>query len=69
MLFPCLLLQALREELSARLDSNNFLLQQQRQHEEKCSEVLHRLEQLEEKCKKSSTDQQQLQSLLETLRR
>ncbi|XP_038015131.1 centrosome-associated protein CEP250 isoform X2 [Motacilla alba alba] len=60
--------QALREELSARQDSNKFLLQQQRHQEEKCREVLQRLEQLEEKCKKSSSHQQHLQSLVETLR-
>ncbi|XP_014741683.1 PREDICTED: centrosome-associated protein CEP250 [Sturnus vulgaris] len=59
---------ALREELSARQDSNNFLLQQQRHQEEKCREVQQRLEQLEEKCKKSSSHQQHLQSLVETLR-
>ncbi|XP_023795758.1 LOW QUALITY PROTEIN: centrosome-associated protein CEP250 [Cyanistes caeruleus] len=60
--------QALREELSARQDSNNILLQQQRHQEEKCREVQQRLEQLEEKCKKSSSHQQHLQSLVETLR-
>ncbi|KAI1233264.1 hypothetical protein IHE44_0004431, partial [Lamprotornis superbus] len=60
--------RALREELSARQDSNNFLLQQQRHQEEKCREVQQRLEQLEEKCKKSSSHQQHLQSLVETLR-
>ncbi|RMB95561.1 hypothetical protein DUI87_27671 [Hirundo rustica rustica] len=60
--------EALREELSARQDSNNFLLQQQRHQEEKCREVQQRLEQLEETCKKSSSHQQHLQSLVETLR-
>ncbi|XP_033375068.1 centrosome-associated protein CEP250 [Parus major] len=60
--------QALREELSARQDSNNILLQQQRHQEDKCREVQQRLEQLEEKCKKSSSHQQHLQSLVETLR-
>ncbi|XP_039567222.1 centrosome-associated protein CEP250 [Passer montanus] len=60
--------RALREELSARQDSNKFLLQQQRHQEEKCREVQQRLEQLEEKCKKSSSHQQHLQSLVETLR-
>ncbi|XP_053814669.1 centrosome-associated protein CEP250 [Vidua chalybeata] len=60
--------RALREELSARQDSNKFLLQQQRYQEEKCREVQQRLEQLEEKCKKSSSHQQHLQSLVETLR-
>ncbi|XP_048177963.1 centrosome-associated protein CEP250 isoform X2 [Corvus hawaiiensis] len=60
--------RALREELSARQDSNNFLLQQQRHQEEKCREVQQRLEQLEENCKKSSSHQQHLQSLVETLR-
>lgn len=69
MLFPCPFLQVLREELYARKDSNNFLLQQQRQHEEKCSKVQHSLEQVEEMCKKSSSDQQPLKSLVETLRR
>ncbi|XP_066186562.1 centrosome-associated protein CEP250 isoform X2 [Sylvia atricapilla] len=59
---------ALREELSARQDSNNFLLQQQRHQEEKCREVQQRLEQLEEACKKSSSHQRHLQSLVETLR-
>uniref|UniRef100_A0A803VI00 Centrosomal protein 250 n=1 Tax=Ficedula albicollis TaxID=59894 RepID=A0A803VI00_FICAL len=49
-LLPCLFLQALREELSAVQDSNNFLLQQQRHQEETCREVQQRLEQLEEKC-------------------
>uniref|UniRef100_A0A8C9UEH3 Rootletin-like coiled-coil domain-containing protein n=1 Tax=Serinus canaria TaxID=9135 RepID=A0A8C9UEH3_SERCA len=48
-LLPCLFLQALREELSARQDSNKLLLQQQRHQEEKCREVQQRLEQLEEK--------------------
>ncbi|XP_016158603.1 PREDICTED: centrosome-associated protein CEP250 [Ficedula albicollis] len=60
--------RALREELSAVQDSNNFLLQQQRHQEETCREVQQRLEQLEEKCKKSSSHQQHLQSLVETLR-
>ncbi|XP_059336545.1 centrosome-associated protein CEP250 [Ammospiza nelsoni] len=60
--------RALREELSARQDSNKFLLQQQRHQEEKCREVQQRLEQLEEKCRKSSSHQQHLQSLVETLR-
>ncbi|XP_062361087.1 centrosome-associated protein CEP250 [Cinclus cinclus] len=60
--------RALREELSAKQDSNNLLLQQQRHQEEKCREVQQRLEQLEEKCKKSSSHQQHLQSLVETLR-
>ncbi|XP_056363140.1 centrosome-associated protein CEP250-like [Oenanthe melanoleuca] len=60
--------RALREELSAVQNSNNFLLQQQRHQEEKCREVQQRLEQLEEKCKKSSSHQQHLQSLAETLR-
>ncbi|XP_077643164.1 centrosome-associated protein CEP250 isoform X4 [Lonchura striata] len=60
--------EALREELSARQDSNKFLLQQQRHQEEKCREVQQRLEQLEDKCKKSSSHQQHLQSLVETLR-
>ncbi|XP_057241305.1 centrosome-associated protein CEP250 [Malurus melanocephalus] len=60
--------RALREELSARQDSNNFLLQHQRHQEEKCREVQQRLEQLEEKCKKSSSHQQHLQSLVKTLR-
>nr|XP_030144810.3 centrosome-associated protein CEP250 isoform X2 [Taeniopygia guttata] len=60
--------RALREELSARQDSNKFLLQQQRHQEEKCREVQQRLEQLEDKCKKSSSHQQHLQSLVETLR-
>uniref|UniRef100_A0A8D2P4M1 Centrosomal protein 250 n=1 Tax=Zosterops lateralis melanops TaxID=1220523 RepID=A0A8D2P4M1_ZOSLA len=65
---PCPFLQALREELSARQESNNFLLQQQRHQEEKCREVQQRLEELEETCKKSSSHQQHLQSLVETLR-
>ncbi|XP_041346436.1 LOW QUALITY PROTEIN: centrosome-associated protein CEP250 [Pyrgilauda ruficollis] len=60
--------RALREELSARQDSNKFLLQQQRHQEEKCREVQQRLEQLEEKCKESSSHQQHLQSLVEILR-
>ncbi|OWK50835.1 Centrosome-associated protein CEP250 [Lonchura striata] len=60
--------RALREELSARQDSNKFLLQQQRHQEEKCREVQQRLEQLEDKCKKSSSHQQHLQSLVEMLR-
>ncbi|NXR02763.1 CP250 protein, partial [Sagittarius serpentarius] len=60
--------QALKEELSARQDSINFLLHQHRDEEEKCRKLQQRLEQLEEECKTSSSHRQHLQSLVEALR-
>ncbi|KAM6054218.1 LOW QUALITY PROTEIN: uncharacterized protein VSU04_011452 [Chlamydotis macqueenii] len=58
---------ALKEELSARQDSINFLQQQRREEEEKCRKLQQRLEQLEEECKMASSHQQHLQSLVEAL--
>ncbi|XP_075022355.1 centrosome-associated protein CEP250-like isoform X3 [Calonectris borealis] len=60
--------QALKEELSARQDSINFLQHQHRQQEEKCRKLQQRLEHLEEECKTSSSQRQHLQSLAEALR-
>ncbi|KAM6113112.1 LOW QUALITY PROTEIN: centrosome-associated protein CEP250-like, partial [Pterocles gutturalis] len=61
-------LLALKEELSARQDSIDFLQQQHREQEEKCRKLQQRLEQLEEECKTSSSHRQHLQSLVEALR-
>ncbi|XP_071438018.1 centrosome-associated protein CEP250-like [Pithys albifrons albifrons] len=57
--------QAPTQELSARQDSNNFLLQQ----EEQCQEGQQNLEKLEEKDKTSSSPPKYLQSLEEEIRR
>ncbi|XP_071671859.1 centrosome-associated protein CEP250-like isoform X2 [Patagioenas fasciata] len=59
---------ALQEELSARQDSIDSLLQQHRQQEEKCRTLQQRLEQLQEECATSSSQRQHLQSLVEALR-
>lgn len=67
--FPPYSLQALKEELSARQDSINSLQHQHRQQEEKCKKLQQRLEQLEEESKMSSSQQQHLQSLVESLKR
>ncbi|KAK2520580.1 hypothetical protein Q9233_011216, partial [Columba guinea] len=61
--------RALHEELSARQDSIDSLLQQHRQQEEKCRKLQQRLEQLQEECATSSSQRQHLQSLVEALRR
>uniref|UniRef100_A0A8B9CSA4 Centrosomal protein 250 n=1 Tax=Anser brachyrhynchus TaxID=132585 RepID=A0A8B9CSA4_9AVES len=66
--FPPYSLQALKEELSARQDSINSLQHQHRQQEEKCKKLQQRLEQLEEESKMSSSQQQHLQSLVESLK-
>ncbi|XP_065706018.2 centrosome-associated protein CEP250-like isoform X2 [Patagioenas fasciata] len=60
--------EALQEELSARQDSIDSLLQQHRQQEEKCRTLQQRLEQLQEECATSSSQRQHLQSLVEALR-
>ncbi|XP_071671638.1 uncharacterized protein [Patagioenas fasciata] len=60
--------EALQEELSARQDSIDSLLQQHRQQEEKCRTLQQRLEQLQEECATSSRQRQHLQSLVEALR-
>ncbi|POI34336.1 hypothetical protein CIB84_001913 [Bambusicola thoracicus] len=60
--------QALKEELSTRQDSINFLQHQHRQQEEKCKKLQQRLEQLEEENKMSSSHQQHLQSLVLALK-
>ncbi|XP_076208528.1 centrosome-associated protein CEP250-like [Aptenodytes patagonicus] len=66
--FPAHSLRALKEELSARQDSINFLQHQHRQQEEQCRKLQQRLEQLEEECKTSSSHRQHLHSLVEALR-
>ncbi|XP_071671637.1 centrosome-associated protein CEP250-like [Patagioenas fasciata] len=60
--------EALQEELSARQDSIDSLLQQHRQQEEKCRTLQQRLEQLQEECATSSSQRQHLQSLVQALR-
>ncbi|KFV71282.1 Centrosome-associated protein CEP250, partial [Dryobates pubescens] len=60
--------QALKEELFATKDSVSCLMQQHRQQEEKCRKLQQSLEQLEEECRRSSSHQQHLQALVETLR-
>ncbi|XP_053921384.1 centrosome-associated protein CEP250-like isoform X2 [Cuculus canorus] len=60
--------EVLKEELSAKQDSMNFLQQQHRQQEEKCRKLQRRVEELEVERKTSGIQQQHLQSVVEALR-
>ncbi|KAM6298838.1 uncharacterized protein AAHN32_008310 [Aegotheles albertisi] len=61
-------LVAARESLEESQHSISVLQHQQREQEEKCGKLQQKIEQLEEECSMSSSQQQHLQSLVEALR-